>query len=407
VTALEQPGASTALLTQCELAKIELSSKTSHTVLVLDYLRSDGGERNLAVDVSRKELEAATQDIINRGLAEIDAILEQARLDRRDIELCLATGGMVNMPAVWDGLIERFGGRVPKLPNGDRIIAEGAAWIAHDGLRLTLAKPIEVLVADGSGRGTYLPIALAGVKMPVENNFITVANRRFFCVDPRDGAAVFEFAKPRKAGLVQPSDDRETICVGSLAIDPEARPLLERLECELQIDHDYIAHATLRSLGRQEATQVEFHQLEFGLTLPSPSEAAGGAEPVKNEAHALGSERTSTESLSPPSAPQSNITLRSNLAPKGDDWRVYIGDWHEVPGDLIERWRTVFFGPRFSEMSPMQLDERNYYLPCSRCGRTLYSIRTQGPIEICRHYRCSEVRNKRASAPTRTENRQT
>jgi molecular chaperone DnaK len=45
--ALEQPGASAALLTQCELAKIELSSKNSHTVLVRDYLRGSGAERNL------------------------------------------------------------------------------------------------------------------------------------------------------------------------------------------------------------------------------------------------------------------------------------------------------------------------------------------------------------------------
>lgn len=80
--ALEQPGASTALLTQCELAKIELSSEKTHTVLVRDYLRGSGGERNLAVDMSRNELEATTQDVINRGLTEIDAILEQARLDR-------------------------------------------------------------------------------------------------------------------------------------------------------------------------------------------------------------------------------------------------------------------------------------------------------------------------------------
>jgi molecular chaperone DnaK len=388
--ALEQPGAAAALLTQCELAKIELSSKKTHTVIVLDYLRRGGAERNLGINMSRKELEATTRDIIDRGLGEIDRILEQARLDRRDIELCLATGGMVNMPAVWDGLIERFGGRVPKLQNGDRIIAEGAAWIAHDGLRLTLAKPIEVLVADGSGRGTYLPIALAGVKMPVENNSITVANRRFFCVDPRDGAAVFEFAKPRKVGLVQPSDDRETICVGTLAIDPEARPLLERLECELQIDDDYIAHATLRSLGRQEAAQVEFHQLEFALAFPLPSGAADGSEPVQNEVDGPGNTGASATSPSPGSASHSNITLRSNLAPKGDDWRVNNGDWDTVPGDLIQRWRTAFLGPRFDEMSPMQLVERNYYLPCSRCGRTLYSIRTQGPNEICRQYRCSE-----------------
>jgi molecular chaperone DnaK len=277
-SALEQPGASTKLLNQCELAKIQLSSKKTHIVVVGDYLRVGEAARNLVITVSREELESENRDIINRGLGEIDSILEQAKLDRRDIELCLATGGMVNMPAVWAGLIERFGGRVPKLAHADRIIAEGAAWIAHDGLRLTLAKPIEVLVTDGSGRGTYLPIAPAGIRMPVENENITVTNRKFFCVDPRDGAAVFEFAKPRAAGLIQLSDDRETICVATLPVDPDASPLLERLECEVQIDHDYVAHATLRSRGRQQATQIEFHQLDFGLTLPSQPRHASGSE---------------------------------------------------------------------------------------------------------------------------------
>jgi molecular chaperone DnaK (HSP70) len=90
------------------LAKIQLSSKASHIVLVEDYLRGSGAARNLAVS-----LQAATQDIISRGLGEIDSLLDQARLDRRDIELCLATGGMVNMPAVSVGLTERFGGRAP------------------------------------------------------------------------------------------------------------------------------------------------------------------------------------------------------------------------------------------------------------------------------------------------------
>src|SRR5215207_1575887 len=74
------------------------------------------------------------------------------------VELCLATGGMVNMPSIQRGLTERFLGRVPRLSNGDRIIAEGAAWIAHDGQRLTLSKPIEILIADTSGRGTYYPL---------------------------------------------------------------------------------------------------------------------------------------------------------------------------------------------------------------------------------------------------------
>jgi hypothetical protein len=54
----------------------------------------------------------------------------------------------------------------------------------------------------------------------------------------------------------------------------------------------------------------------------------------------------------------------------------------------------------------MQLEERNYYLPCSRCGRTLYFIKTQGPNEICKRHRCSEIRNKQVSSSIRAADRQ-
>jgi hypothetical protein len=215
---------------------------------------------------------------------------------------------------------------------------------------------------------SYLPIAPAGLRMPVENDNITVSNRKFFCVDPSDGTAIFEFAKPRAAGLVQISDDRETICVGTLPVDPNERPLLERLECEMRIDHDYVAHVTLRSQGRQENSQLEFHQLDFGLTLPT--DFGGGNGPDQDDTHSPDngervdgeqSKRSSTLSA----ALQSNITLRSNLVPTDDHSRATTADWRMVPGDLVERWRTDFLGPRLSELSQMQMDERDY-LPCVR-----------------------------------------
>jgi molecular chaperone DnaK len=159
VSALEQPGMAAKLLHQCEVVKINLSvpGTESDDVIVRNFLKVDGAARNLVSTISRAELDKESATIVARGLTRIDEILEQTHLTFQDIELCLATGGMVNMPAIRDGLIERFLGRVPRLPNGDRVIAEGAAWIAHDGLRLTLSKPIEILIADTSGFGTYYP----------------------------------------------------------------------------------------------------------------------------------------------------------------------------------------------------------------------------------------------------------
>ncbi len=279
VPALEQPGMAAKLLHQSEIVKINLSvpNTESEDVIIRNFLKVDGPARNLVNAVTKAELDKESSGIVARGLARIDEILEQTDLSYQDIELCLATGGMVNMPAIRDGLTERFLGRVPRLANGDRIIAEGAAWIAHDGLRLTLSKPIEILIANATGRGTYYPLVDAGWQLPLENEPIqNVDNTRLFCTDPREGVAVVEVAKPVKIGQTAPSDPRRTLCVAKVRVDPKAEALIERIECHLQIDYDYVASLTLRSTGRQDATRTEFHDLEFGLALPRKDNPGDG-----------------------------------------------------------------------------------------------------------------------------------
>jgi hypothetical protein len=148
----------------------------------------------------------------------------------------------------------------------------------------------------------------------------------------------------------------------------------------------------LRSLGRGVSAQVEFHQLDFGLALPMEPALPAASTPTSR------TPVVETGSAKPPqlrSAPRSNITLRSNLVPTEKELRATIADWRLVPGDIVKQWQTDFLGPRFHELSEMQMEERNYYLPCSRCGRMLYAIRTEGPNEVCERVRCSEYRNKR------------
>lgn len=63
ISVFEQPGVAASLLTQCELAKIEMSTKEEFTVIVKDYLRSEGPERNLAVDLERADLVPAFAEV--------------------------------------------------------------------------------------------------------------------------------------------------------------------------------------------------------------------------------------------------------------------------------------------------------------------------------------------------------
>jgi molecular chaperone DnaK len=83
---LEQPGASTKLLNQCELAKIQLSSKQTHIVVVGDYLRGEGAARNLGVTVSREKLQSATQDIIKSNVQRNSLSKTEPGSSNRDAE---------------------------------------------------------------------------------------------------------------------------------------------------------------------------------------------------------------------------------------------------------------------------------------------------------------------------------
>lgn len=382
ITALEQPGMAAKLLHQCENVKIQLSDPTidDEPVIIRNYLKSDGPTRNLVGSVTRSELDAQSASIVARGLSRIDEILELARLSYQDIELCLATGGMVNMPAIRDGLTERFVGRVPKLENGDRIIAEGAAWIAHDGLRLTLSKPIEILIADTSGRGTYYPLVDAGWTLPLENETQNVSNTRLFCTDPREGVAVVEIAKPVKLGRAAPTDARLTLCVTKVEVDPTAQPLLERIECHLQIDHDYVARVTLRSTGRGDSTVEEFHELEFGLALGKNGRPSRG-EKADHTSFGGGSAGDAIALAS------SNLVQRSNVAYLNDKVDARDSLWKLVPGDLLADWRSSHFDTRGDAATVRQHEERYFYVPCPRCKRLISQIKAEGPVLSCSNTR--------------------
>ncbi|HEY8162232.1 MAG TPA: Hsp70 family protein [Methylocystis sp.] len=395
ISALEQPGMAAKLLNQCELVKIHLSDPytESEDVILRNYLKVEGSARNLVSTVARAELEETSRSIVARGLALIDSILASARLTYQDVELCLATGGMVNMPAIQAGLTERFVGRVPKLNNGDRIIAEGAAWIAHDGLRLTLSKPIEILVADSSGRGSYYPLVPAGLRLPVENQIIPATNTRLYCVDPREGVAVVELAKPARTGPANPEDPRRTLCVLSLPVDPTAEPLLERLECHLQIDHDYVATVITRSTARGAEVSSEFHDLEFGLALPVDQSPEEGGAPEG------GSEKRRRGPASVAAIAKSNITQRTNVAVDFNGGVSMDDLWRLVPGDILARWRPQHFDNRTVEISKRQSLERYFYIPCARCKRLESRIRAEGPVEECRGRRCEVGTAMQASDP--------
>jgi molecular chaperone DnaK len=349
-------GARTRLLTECENAKIRLSKASSSPIVVRGFLRGQPG-RDLALELTREEVERAVDVLAQKGLSQIDRLLVDAGLSLQEIAFCLPTGGMVNMPLVRNGLLQRFGARLKNIDNGDRIIAEGAAWIAHDGARLTLAKPIEILNPDN----TYTSLVDADLLLPVDNEVVCVNQSMFYCVDPRDGLAHFQFARPKRVGYGSQRSERLVYGTASLKIDPFARPLLERLEAKVEVDADYVVKIDLASRGRGERASLEIHNLEFALALPTT-----------NPSVVTKPERESTDSKT--QRPAGGVRLRSNVTRREEAWQL-------VPGDVVKNYKPGWLDVRGSATS-LQVAESLYYAPCATCRRSTFECEWDG-CELC------------------------
>ena len=125
-----------------------------------------------------------------------------------------------------------------------------------------MAKPIELLHAVNS----YIEIIPNGTPLPTAEQSIQ-NHIDMYCVDPSDGFAKYLFACPQWPGQKSHGDPRLPYAHMTLSVDPHSKPLFERLQVYVSIDHDLIAEIKALSLMREEAKHDEIHDLEFGLSI--------------------------------------------------------------------------------------------------------------------------------------------
>lgn len=341
----QQIDAASKLLDRAERAKIELSAKDGFTVFVPDYFRISKGDKDIEYKLTRAELEEIVSAKIEEGIQRIHGLLEKARISPSSIALCLATGGMVNMPLIKSRLREIFGPqRLSVSERGNTIISEGAAWIAADKANLSLAKNVELLVAPT----TYFPVIKAGAKMPREGEVSRADSLSLYCTDPRDGKAKFQIAAPKKPGRkVQSTDERTILDCLSIEVDSKAKPNFERLELNLTVDENLILHAAARSLVKNASDSVEIHNLEFGLDLPVSQSDSGRWGNIGGDSK-------------PNEYPTGSVSLRPNIATEPDETLI--------PGELLYQFNPYYFDRRADPPHHQDL-ERLYYTPCSICRR--------------------------------------
>ena len=339
-----QSGGPERLIDSCERAKIDLSSRRNARVFVGGFFRGLDDD-DLDYVLGQDELERVVTPLLDKGFRRISKLLDDAGFSPEQVALCVATGGMSNLPAVRRRLHELFGPQRVEIPDHTAtLIAEGAAWIASDGARLHLAKSVELELA----RNSYMPLVKAGTAMPRAGE-VQKSQFHLYCTDPRDGVAKFQFCSPNRAGeQVRPNEPRTNLEIATISVDRMARPFRERLELDVQIDEDLILSAHARSLNEQDQDRREIHNLEFALALPATAPIADSGDPEHESPRS-----TAREGLS-------GLTIRVNVS--------HSEDKYLVPGELLYQHEPHYFDPQLHPPDE-QVGERLFYEPCAGCGR--------------------------------------
>lgn len=143
-----------------ETAKIELSSRTSTRVSIPFVTEDDEGEPlHIEMDLSRKDLESLTSDLVERTIATCQRIFSEAGTSADRVDEMLLVGGQSRMPLVQEAVKAFMGKPASKGVHPDEAVGIGAAIMANSlagpsGSEVTLLDvlpmPIGINKVDGS-----------------------------------------------------------------------------------------------------------------------------------------------------------------------------------------------------------------------------------------------------------------
>lgn len=339
------PGAESRLLHHCERAKIDLSTR-SQVAIYVDSFFNGVEDEEFDYVLHQRELEQLVKPMLDKGFGRIKQLLSDSGYSMDEVALCVATGGMSNMPAIKLRLHEWFGPERVAIPDRTAtLISEGAAWIAADAVRLLLAKNIELELA----RNSFLPVVKAGTQMPIEHEEKS-QTLHLYCTDPRDGMAKLQLCAPKRPGTgVLRSEPRDILDVVTVKVDSKAQAFSERLELDTKLDEDLILKVHARSLNQKDEGYCEIHDLEFGLKLPNDTNPEESIDTTFNKVHKRIDNPTS-----------GTISVRPNVS---EDVDLSL-----VPGDFLYQYDRNYFDARRNPPE-LQKYEKLYYEPCSLCGR--------------------------------------
>jgi molecular chaperone DnaK len=110
-----------------ENAKIELSSVLETEINLPFVTSTPEGPKHLLYKLNRAQFEQISGDLVERSIERVKKTLEEAKLDRKDIDEIVLVGGTTLIPQVREAVKNFFGKEPNKSINPEEVVAMGAA----------------------------------------------------------------------------------------------------------------------------------------------------------------------------------------------------------------------------------------------------------------------------------------
>lgn len=115
------------IVENCEEAKKELSSRSQTNITIPFIAQKDGDAVNLDMEIEREEFEDMTEDLVQDTNEPLETALDDAGLQKGDIDNVILVGGSTRMPMIKEEVDEVLGINPKSEVNPDEAVASGAA----------------------------------------------------------------------------------------------------------------------------------------------------------------------------------------------------------------------------------------------------------------------------------------
>ena len=236
-----------------EKAKIELSNVSTTNVNIPYITQTESGPAHLDIDISRSQFENMISGLVDKTIDQTEKALNDADLDKSDIDQALLVGGSTRIPYVQESIKQKLDIKPNKGINPDECVAMGAAIQAGiltdevDDVVLLDVTPLSLGIETLGGvftklieKNTTIPTEKSKVFSTAEDNQTTV--------DIHVLQGEREMAK-----------DNKTLGRFQLTGIPPAKRGVPQIEVTFSIDKDGIVHVSAKDKGsgKEEDITIE------------------------------------------------------------------------------------------------------------------------------------------------------